>query len=75
MLAEYASANGFENHEFYVDDGYSGTSFERPDFERMLGDIEKRKISTVITKDLSRLGARLSKDWILYRILLSKPQD
>ena len=56
MLAEYASANGFENHEFYVDDGYSGTSFERPDFERMLIDIEKRKISTVITKDLSRLG-------------------
>jgi len=32
MLAEYAIVNGFENHEFYVDDGYSGTSFERPDF-------------------------------------------
>ncbi len=56
MLAEYAIVNGFENHEFYVDDGYSGTSFERPDFGRLLSDIEKGKVSTVITKDLSRLG-------------------
>lgn len=56
MLAEYAYTKGFENHEFYVDDGYSGTSFERPDFERLLSDIEKGKVSTVVTKDLSRLG-------------------
>lgn len=56
MLAEYAVVNGFENHAFYVDDGYSGTSFERPDFRRLLNDIEKGKVSTVITKDLSRLG-------------------
>jgi DNA invertase Pin-like site-specific DNA recombinase len=56
MLTEYASVNGFENYAFYVDDGYSGTSFERPDFERLLSDIEKGIISAVITKDLSRLG-------------------
>lgn len=56
MLTDYALANSFENHEFYVDDGYSGTSFERPDFEKLLNDIEKGKVSTIITKDLSRLG-------------------
>lgn len=56
MLAEYAIVNRFENHAFYVDDGYSGTSFERPDFVRLINDIEKGKVSTVITKDLSRLG-------------------
>jgi DNA invertase Pin-like site-specific DNA recombinase len=43
MLVDYASTNGFENYEFYVDDGYFGTSFERPDFERLLSDIEKEK--------------------------------
>lgn len=56
MLTDYALANSFENHALYVDDGYSGTSFERPDFERLLNDIEKGKVSTIITKDLSRLG-------------------
>ncbi|MCI7789256.1 MAG: recombinase family protein [Lachnospiraceae bacterium] len=40
----------------YVDDGYSGTNFDRPGFQRMIADIEKGKINTVITKDLSRLG-------------------
>ena len=40
----------------YVDDGYSGTNFDRPDFQRLLEDIETKGISAVITKDLSRLG-------------------
>lgn len=56
MLIHYVQTNKLGNYEFYVDDGYSGTSFERPDFERLLSDIEKGKISAVITKDLSRLG-------------------
>ena len=38
------------------DDGYSGTTFDRPDFQRMIGDIEAGKINCVVTKDLSRLG-------------------
>lgn len=42
--------------EEYVDDGYTGTNFNRPDFQRMLEDIDKGLIDTVITKDLSRLG-------------------
>ena len=39
-----------------MDDGYSGVDFERPDFKRMLDDVDNGKIATIITKDLSRLG-------------------
>lgn len=56
MLTQYANQNHFTNIAYYVDDGYSGTNFERPDFQRLLSDIKAGKISTVITKDLSRLG-------------------
>ena len=56
ILAEYAQSKGFPNPVFYVDDGYSGSSFQRPGFEKMLGDIESGTVGTVITKDLSRLG-------------------
>jgi len=56
MLMQYAQYHGIEVAEIYVDDGWSGTNFERPDFKRMIEDIESGKINTVITKDLSRLG-------------------
>ncbi|MEZ3491371.1 MAG: recombinase family protein [Lachnospiraceae bacterium] len=56
MLTQFAEYHGIEIVETYVDDGWSGTNFERPDFKRMIADIESRKINTVITKDLSRLG-------------------
>ena len=56
MLMQYAKQNGFSDCMFYVDDGYSGTNFDRPGFQQMLADIEQGKIGTVITKDLSRLG-------------------
>lgn len=46
----------FEIYDTYVDDGYSGTNFERPAFKKMLQDIEDKKIQCVICKDLSRLG-------------------
>lgn len=42
--------------EEYVDDGYTGTNFDRPDFKRMIEDVNKRKINCIITKDLSRFG-------------------
>lgn len=46
----------FEIVNFYIDDGYSGVNFERPDFQRMLQDIKENRINCVIVKDLSRLG-------------------
>lgn len=42
--------------DFYIDDGYSGVNFDRPDFQRMLQDIKDKKINCLIVKDLSRLG-------------------
>jgi len=56
ILEQYAIDHGFLNTQFYVDDGYSGATFDRPDFQRLLADIEEGKVRTVITKDLSRLG-------------------
>ena len=56
MLQSYAENNGFGNIQFYVDDGYSGTNFNRPDFVRMIDDVKAGKIGVVITKDLSAVG-------------------
>ncbi|MFT8890061.1 MAG: recombinase family protein, partial [Ethanoligenens sp.] len=56
LLREYAEKQGFLSCTYYVDDGYSGTNFQRPGFQRMIQDIRDGKIGTVITKDLSRLG-------------------
>lgn len=56
MLSDYVKRQGWEVGDIYIDDGYSGTNFERPDFKRMIGDIENGKINMVVVKDLSRLG-------------------
>ena len=56
ILLEYAKKNHFPNPVFFVDDGYSGTNYDRPGFQSMLTEIEVGHIGIVITKDLSRLG-------------------
>ena len=56
MLLAYAKERGFAVCGEYVDDGYSGTTFQRPGFQRLLEDIERGLVDLVLTKDLSRLG-------------------
>ena len=56
ILKKYADDHGFCNPQFYVDDGISGTTFDRPDFKRMIADVEAGKIETIIIKDMSRIG-------------------
>ncbi len=55
-MKKYADDNGFLNTAYFVDDGYSGTNFERPDFQRMLAEMDEGRIGTIIVKDMSRLG-------------------
>lgn len=56
LITKFCEENNFIIHDFYIDDGYSGGNFERPAFKRLLKDIDKGVIDTVITKDTSRLG-------------------
>lgn len=53
---QYCKENQIHIVDFYCDDGYTGTNFDRPAFQRMLGDIRAKKVNTVIVKDLSRFG-------------------
>lgn len=61
MLTRYAHEQNFCIYDVYIDDGYSGTNFDRPAFQKMKQDIESGKVNLVITKDLSRLG----RDYII----------
>ena len=61
LLREFVQQHRLSVYDTYIDDGWSGTSFDRPAFQRMITDIEEKKVNMVITKDLSRLG----RDYIL----------
>lgn len=56
MFRHYVKAKGWNIVDVYVDDGYTGLNINHPSFQRLIRDVEDRKIDIVITKDLSRLG-------------------
>ena len=56
LLNQYVKENNYKVVDEYVDDGFSGTNFDRPSFKRLMKDIELGKINMIITKDMSRLG-------------------
>lgn len=56
LLENYVKKKNLNIYDEYIDDGFSGTNFDRPSFQRLLKDIEKKRVNMVITKDLSRLG-------------------
>ena len=56
MLTKYVIEQGWRIVEIYVDDGYSGTSFNRPAVQRLLEDAQRGKINLIIVKDMSRFG-------------------
>ena len=61
LLREFVKQQRLNVYDTYIDDGWSGTNFDRPDFQRMIADIEAKRVNMVITKDLSRLG----RDYIM----------
>ena len=56
ILLAYAQRNNFPNPQFFTDDGFSGTTFDRPGLNRLVQDATDHKINLVLCKDLSRLG-------------------
>ena len=62
LLKRFAKENGLTNTRYYVDDGYTGTNFERPGFQKMIEDIDLGYISTVIVKDYCAIIGLNQKD-------------
>ena len=70
ILEAYAKEHRFQNPVFFVDDGYSGTDFDRPGFQSMLEEIESDHVAVLLTKDLSRLGRNSTMTWMFSTSLL-----
>ena len=56
ILQKYALEHGYTNFRFYIDDGISGTTFNRPGFQQMIADVEAGIVKRVLIKDMSRFG-------------------
>ena len=62
MLTEFASQQRLDVYDTYIDDGWSGTNFDRPAFQRLIADIEAKKVNMVITKDCCAIMGLNQKD-------------
>ena len=74
LLTQYADEKGFFNTRFYVDDGISGTTFERDGFKAMLNDVQNGEVKTVIVKDMSRFCRNYLEVGFYTEILFPKKQ-
>ena len=72
ILEAYAKEHRFPNPEFFVDDGYSGTDFDRPGFQAMLNEIESDHVAVLLKKDLSRLGRNSTMTGMFINITFAK---
>ena len=72
ILSKYASDNGFNNPKFYIDDGISGTTFDRPGMNQLIEDVEAGRVRTVIIKDMSRFGRDYLKVGYYTEVLFSE---
>ena len=62
ILQKYADENGFHNTAFFVDDGFSGTNFDRPDWQRLMGLVDEGRVGTIIVKDYCAIIGLNQKD-------------
>mgnify|MGYP003298985765 CR=1 FL=1 len=69
ICTDFCHRNGIRVYDIFVDDGWTGTNFERPDFRRLIKAVEDGKINAVVVKDLSRL-AQLSGNGELHHAIL-----
>lgn len=72
QLTRYAHDQGFRNIEYFVDDGYSGANFQRPDWQRMMELVEADKVGVLLVKDMSRAGRNYLEVGFYTEILLPK---
>ena len=72
ILLQYAKEHRFPNPTFFVDDGYSGTNYDRPGFQAMLAEIEAGRVAVCCTKDLSRLGRNSSLTGLYFNFTFPK---
>ena len=74
ILTKYVEQQKWHIYDYYCDDGISGTTFNRPDFNRMIEDIDNGKVNLVITKDLSRLGRDYIKTGFYTEVYFAEKQ-
>ena len=73
ILNRYAKDQGFKNIQYFVDDGYSGANFKRPDWQRMIELVENDKVGIILAKDMSRIGRNYLEVGIYTCLLYTSP--